>query len=61
MIAMNAPRASFAKPYVKMDEDGCITVRVGSPADGTRMVEALRSNGYDCNLASLDWTLVCVR
>ena len=61
MIAMNAPRASFAKPYVSQDEDGCITVKCGSPADASRMIDALRANGYSANTSPWNWLVVCVR
>lgn len=44
------PRASFARPYIREEEDGTATIRTGSPADAVRVIEALRAGGYAARL-----------
>ena len=44
------PRASFARPYIREEEDGTATIKTGSPADAVRVIEALRAGGYAARL-----------
>jgi hypothetical protein len=44
------PRASFARPYIREEEDGTATIKAGSPADAVRVIEALRAGGYAARL-----------
>ena len=45
------PRASFARPYIREEEeDGTATIRTGSSADAVRVIEALRAGGYAARL-----------
>lgn len=44
------PRASFARPYIREEEDGTATIRTGNPADAVRVIEALRAGGYAARL-----------
>ena len=52
-IVKACPRASFQNPHFSEDVDGGVIVRLGSPSDACRVIDALRRNGYDCNLASV--------
>ena len=49
-IVGTTPRASFARPYIREEEDGTATIRTGSPADAVRVIEALRAGGYAARL-----------
>lgn len=49
-IVWATPRASFARPYIREEEDGTATIRTGSPADAVRVIEALRAGGYAARL-----------
>ena len=52
-IVRTCPRASFANPSVRLDENsGDVIVRAGSGSDAARFIAALRGAGYDCNLLS---------
>ena len=44
------PRASFARPYIREEEDGTATIKTGSPADAVWVIEALRAGGYAARL-----------
>ena len=44
------PRASFARPYIREEEDGTATIKTGSPAAAVRVIEALRAGGYAARL-----------
>lgn len=52
-IVKATPRASYANPAFKFDSDGNVLVYLGSNADCCRVIDALRSRGYDCNFATV--------
>ena len=51
-IIQTAPRASFARHYIKEDDHDPrrVMVRTGSPADAVRVIEAVRAAGYFARL-----------
>lgn len=52
-IVKSVPRTSgSSNPAFIQEGDGSIIIRVCTPNYALRIIEALRSNGYDSNLAS---------
>ena len=53
-LVLGTPRASFARPGFRLNEDGFLTISAGTPGDACRFVGALRAAGFPCNIQPWD-------